>query len=106
MFTSIFSNQILKRKRLEFIRIFRHDLRNSVKVRELLTEKVCVHGPFRHRHPSGSIPSILVPLRWRVATQRSAHRVYATVEKRHSGVVWRWAADQTLPTGEDSGGDA
>ena len=23
-----------------------------------LTEKACMHGPFRHQHPSGSIPSI------------------------------------------------
>ena len=24
----------------------------------IFAEKVCMHGPFRHHHPSGSIPSI------------------------------------------------
>ena len=30
----------------------------EIKIREFLTEKVCMHGIFRHHHPSGSIPSI------------------------------------------------
>ena len=28
-----------------------------VKIREILAEKICMHGPFRHHHLSGSIPS-------------------------------------------------
>ena len=29
-----------------------------VKICEISTKKVCMHGPFRHHHPLGSIPSI------------------------------------------------
>ena len=53
------SKEIFKKRFLEFIKIFRYVQKlKFVKIREILREKVCMHGPFRHLHPTGSIPSI------------------------------------------------
>ena len=78
------------KKYVEFINILRDLRKLFVKIREILTGKVCMHGPFRHHHPSGSIPPISsAQVRADHPDGHCSHRSARPLHSYQEGEDWR-----------------